>query len=143
MELALIRTFGMGKKNKKQKELNLIDLVDKYVFRRSNLWWLILFLFIVRMIQLGITRKELRLNGINTYGIVSDETPGVRGGKMRIYRYYVPERGEIYTGITGYSCSIGDTIQILYDPKRPERSDSKDYITSNKWTRRKHKSTRY
>lgn len=129
----------MGIKNKKQKRMNLIDLFDKFVFRRSNLWWLILCIILARMIQLGIARKELRLNGINTYGIVSGETSGVRGGKMRIYQYYVPEKGEIYTGITGYSCHIGDTIQVLYDPKHPERSDSKDYITSNKWAIRKHK----
>ena len=116
-----------------KKKYNLIDWLDQYVFRKSNLWWLILVLFSLKMLQVHLVSKHLRENGISTYGIVVGETPGGRGGTNMVYRYYVPERNQYYMGTTGYSCHKGDTIEVLYDLKRPKRSESKEYLMTNHW----------
>ena len=123
----------MAKNNKKTiKQFNLIDWMDQYIFRKSNLWWLVLFLFCARMIQLHIIDEGLRENGICTYAIVIGETHSPRGGGLMVYRYFVPEVNQYFNGTTGYDCSVGETIEILYNPKHPKQSESKEYLSKKK-----------
>ena len=49
-----------------------------------------------------------------------------------IYQYYVPETNQYYKARTAYDCEVGDTIEILYNPKKPQLSNSKEYISKKK-----------
>ena len=55
-----------------------------------------------------------------------------RGGYQMIYQYYVPETNQYYKARTAYDCEVGDTIEILYNPKKPQLSNSKEYISKKK-----------
>jgi len=128
----LINICGMGKKKSKEKKFNLIDWMDQYIFRKKNIWWFILLFFCARMTQLHFIDKGLREHGVCTYALVINKLHSPRGGSFMAYRYYVPETNQYYIGKTGYKCSVGETIEVLYNPKRPQQSNAKEYIVKKK-----------
>ena len=112
-----------SKKKNKKKKFNLIDWLDKYVFRAVNfvVFFYVGILYFVA--KNNVDDAILRKKGISTYAeVVSIRKKTIlKTGQefvYRYYRFYVPEYGQYYIGRTTYEKNheqIGDSIEILYN----------------------------
>ena len=130
-------TMTKSKKKNKKKKFNLIDWLDKYVFRTVNFVAVVLAIVVFMLGRDIVITEILKKEGISTYAeVVRKRTSiGGRGGDhVRVYyRFYAPEYDQYYTGKTSYrNLFVGENIEILYNPKHPEQNRYKyDCVKQN------------
>ena len=122
-----------SKKKNKKKKFNLIDWLDKYVFRTVNLIALIVATTIFLAIKSIVVNVILYKKGVSTYAevvaIKRVDPHSFFVDYCRTYSFYVSENGQYYIGKTHYNKGyVGDSIEVLYNPKHPEMSDAKEHV---------------
>ena len=122
----------MGKSKKQnKKKFNLIDWLDKYIFRSKNLSYMLGIYLAYIFISTLIHNHQLREYGIESKAYVYAKHDPTRGGTAYKYRFEASNdygQKEYFKGTSLYKYSIGDSITIIYLPYKPKVNATKEEL---------------